>query len=123
MNVRPLRPALFVLVALAAGCAPSGASEMGLAPVPASEVIVYESAEEVGAEFEVLSVLPQTERGGYGATRDPLDAMRAAAGRLGANGLLVIEGDTSDAQVRAAIAQGSSLGRTQYVAILVPAAE
>lgn len=118
MNARRLRPLPFVLAALLAGCASGGASD-GRTPVPASEVTVYEGVDEIEGEYEVLTVLPQVERGGYGATRNPLDAMRAAAGRLGANGLLVIEGETSDAQVQAAIAQGASLGRIQYVAIFV----
>ena len=122
MNARRLWPLPLVLAALLAGCA-SGASDLGRTPVATSDVAVYEGVDEVEGEYEVLTVLPQVERGGYGAGRNVVDQMRAAAGRLGANGLLVVDAETTDARIRTAIAQGSSVGRTQYIAIYVTPAE
>ena len=112
-----------VLAALAVGCTSSRPAETGYPAVSASDVTVYQSADEIQGEYHVLSVLPQPERGGYNAARDPLQDMRRAAGRLGANGLLVVDTDDeiAEARIRTALAQGTSFSGTRYLAVYVGA--
>ena len=84
---------------------------------------VYESADEIEGEYQVLGFLPQPERGGYNAARDPIEDMRRAAGRLGANGLVVVDTDAeiAESRIRTALSQGTSFSGTQYVAVYVGA--
>lgn len=113
---------LAALVVLSAGCATQGqASGTDWPPVSPADVNIYQSPDDIDGEYEVLVSLRAPDRGGYGADRDPLDTVRREAGRLGANGILVVnaEDEAADARIRAATAQGQSFSRTQYVAIYV----
>lgn len=111
--------------AILAGCAHTNASMLGTPgqrpEIPAEQVALYRTAEQVPGRYEEVALLNSTGDSGFTSEQGMFESMRRRAGKVGANAIILdaITEPTSGAKVAAAIFGVSAQRKGRALAIYV----
>lgn len=118
--------ALLPLLALAAACVNVRATPLGpqaaqYPPVMFEQVVVYETEDDIPAEYEKLAVLFADGEANWTNERQMVDAARKKAGRIGANAIVIGEfkEPSSLAQVAGVIFDAPVSRRARFLAVRI----
>lgn len=90
-------------------------------PIPADEVIVYRTADQVPFEYEEIALLTAKGEAGWTDEEDMFNAMRKKAGKLGANAIILdaISEPSAGAKIAGAVLGTGAERKGKAVAIFV----
>lgn len=116
--------AVFAL-SLVTACVSTQAVRLGTAParppVPADQVAIYRSAEQVPGRFEEVALLSSSGDQSFTSESQMYASMRKKAGQLGANGVILqqVKDASTAAQIGASLGLSAADRKGKAVAIFV----
>jgi hypothetical protein len=114
----------FICLSLAA-CVSTNAVRLGTTPqrpsIPANQVVVYRTADQVPGKYEEIALLNSTGSSGWTTEAGMFDSMKKKAGALGANAIILdaVSEPSAGAKIAAAFLGLSAERKGKAIAIFV----